>query len=362
MAVQENQTEEDRTRSWANIQFAAQKVVPPVAPVQSVNLEPASEFLSFSSSELPFSRNLTIIHSSHPNANYFETKCIYSQSVNVPHTSNKSVSLPNPNVHSTYEPQEQLLFTILYSYNPLMQSSFHHSNILTSSMPIAQQTVFPNTSASFVYQPLLPTNFGPLNTPTVIFPLNSYYVTQPSNVEPFSSGVTTFYVGNPNAIDASIYLKPLMAPYASEKKQSGPFMSSCSKPITNQDLAEILTLSQKDPLAECKLSSFDGNPLQWPEWFGQFKSAIDAKILSDDVKLTYLKTLVSGKAKNTIAEFAYSGIFYKDALKTLERKFWQPQTIWRLILKIFWIFPLSKCTTQKALSVSLPVYPVLSLF
>ena len=51
------------------------------------------------------------------------------------------------------------------------------------------------------------------------------------------------------------------------------------------------------------------------------------KVLSDDVKLTYLKTLVSGKAKNAIAEFAYSGVFYKNALKTLERKFGQPQTI-----------------------------------
>ena len=45
MAVQENHTEEDRTRSWVNTQFAAQEVVQPEVPVQSVNLEPASEFL-----------------------------------------------------------------------------------------------------------------------------------------------------------------------------------------------------------------------------------------------------------------------------------------------------------------------------
>ena len=49
MAVQENQTEEDRTKSWVNTQLAAQEVVQPVAPVQSVNLETASEFVSFSS-------------------------------------------------------------------------------------------------------------------------------------------------------------------------------------------------------------------------------------------------------------------------------------------------------------------------
>ena len=153
-----------------------------------------------------------------------------------------------------------------------------------------------------------------------------------------------------------------MAPYTKQNKQYDPITSSGSKPITNQDLAAILTLSQKDPLPGWKLSSFDGNHLQWPEWFGQFKSAIDANVLSDEVKLTYLKTLDSGKAKKAIVEFAYNGVLYKYALKTLERKFGQPRTIVAAILKNFRIFHLSKCTLQKALSVSLPVYPVLSLF
>ena len=182
MADQENQTEEDRTRSWVNTQFPTQEIVQPVEPVQRVNLEPASEFLSFSSFEPPFSRNLTMINKSHPFADYFETTCINPQSVNVPHTSKTSVSLPNPKLNSTYEPQEQLLLTNLYNYNPLMQSSFHHSNIPTSSTPIAQQTFLPSISANFVYQPLLPTNVGPLNRPTVSFSPNSYYVTQPSIV------------------------------------------------------------------------------------------------------------------------------------------------------------------------------------
>ena len=217
-------------------------------------------------------------------------------------------------------------------------------------MPIAQQTFFPNTSASFMYQQLLPTNVGPLNPPTVTFPPNSYYVTQPSNVQPFSSGAITFYVGNPNAVDAAIYSKPLMAPYTSQNKRSGLFTSSGSKPITNQDLAEILTMSQKGPLPEWKLSSFEGNPLQWPEWFGQVKSAIDAKVLSDFVKLKYLKTLISGKAKNAIAEFVYSGMFYKDALKTVERKFGQPQTIVAAYLEKLSNFPPLKMHNSELIS------------
>ena len=49
--------------------------------------------------------------------------------------------------------------------------------------------------------------------------------------------------------------------------------------------------------------------------------------MTDDVKLKYLTTLVTGKAKTGIAEFAYFGVMYKDALKTLERKFGQTQAI-----------------------------------
>ena len=63
------------------------------------------------------------------------------------------------------------------------------------------------------------------------------------------------------------------------------------------------------------------------ECYGQFKSAIDSHSLTDDVKLTYLKTLVIGKAKTAIADFAYCGAMYKDALSTLERKFGQPQAV-----------------------------------
>ena len=189
-----------------------------------------------------------MIHNAHPNANYFETTRMNSQSVNVYYTSITSVNLPNPNVNSMYEPQEQIPLTNLYSYNPLVQSSFHQSKMSASSMPIAQQTFFPNTSGSFVYQPIFPTNVGLLNPPTVTSPPTSYYVTHLSNAQPFSSGETTIYVGNPNAVDATIYSKPLMAPYTSEKKQPGPLTSSGSKPITNQDLAEILTLNQKGPL------------------------------------------------------------------------------------------------------------------
>ena len=93
------------------------------------------------------------------------------------------------------------------------------------------------------------------------------------------------------------------------------------------DFAQRLSAAKKDHLPEWKLAQNNGDPLQWHEWIGQFRSAIDSAPLSNDVKLTYLKTLVTGKAKTAIAEFAYCGTMYQDALKTLERKFGQPQAV-----------------------------------
>ena len=94
--------------------------------------------------------------------------------------------------------------------------------------------------------------------------------------------------------------------------------------VTVQDLTQLLTAAKKDHLPEWKLEQYNGDPLRWHEWIGEFKSAIDSAALSNDVKLTYLKTLVTGKAKTAIAESAYCGTMYQNALKTLEQKFGQP--------------------------------------
>ena len=60
-----------------------------------------------------------------------------------------------------------------------------------------------------------------------------------------------------------------------------------------QDLAQLLASSVNDHLPEWKLAQNNANFLQWNEWFGHFKSAINSAPLSVDVKLTYLKTLVN---------------------------------------------------------------------
>ena len=109
-------------------------------------------------------------------------------------------------------------------------------------------------------------------------------------------------------------------------------MSAPAPPIPDnasliRELADATTSKRNDPLPEWILAEFNGDPLKSYEGYGQFKSAIDSQPLTDDVKLTYLKTLVAGNAKIAIAEFTYCGLMYKDALRTLERKFGQPKTV-----------------------------------
>ena len=133
--------------------------------------------------------------------------------------------------------------------------------------------------------------------------------------------------------------------------------------VTLNDLVQALSVSKKDPLPEWKLAQYDGNPLQWHEWFGQFRSTVDAASLSDDVKLTYLITLVKGKAKSAIAEFAYSGRMYKDALKTLERKFGQPQNVIMAHLDKLSSFPqLRMHNSENIISFSMTISSLVAVF
>ena len=82
---------------------------------------------------------------------------------------------------------------------------------------------------------------------------------------------------------------------------------SSDRPLSARELAKLLMHSRKDHFPELKLDQLDGKPLNWHECFGHFKSIVDSAVLTDDTKLTYLKTLVTGKAKTAIAEFSYSG-------------------------------------------------------
>ena len=211
--------------------------------------------------------------------------------------------------------------------NPIVTLPMNHvlPNLSAWSFPVVK-TAQHSTVTSVVP---LPTATLPTTTPANISALST------APVFPISSGGTVFYV-QPTAMvtsTASCGVPQTSTTFPSVTAPSFVPGSSFTLPqpsvnsFTMQDLAQVLSSTKKDHLPEWKLAQFNGDPLQWHEWFGQFKSAIDSSPLTDDVKLTYLKTLVTGKAKTAIAEFAFCGRMYKEALKTLERKFGQPQTV-----------------------------------
>ena len=104
-----------------------------------------------------------------------------------------------------------------------------------------------------------------------------------------------------------------------------PYFSPPSPAIENASLiralADAITYKRKVPLPEWKTSQYNGDPLQWHEWYDQHESAIDSQSPTDNIKLTFLKTFVTSRAKLAKAEFAYCGAKYKDASWYREHKF-----------------------------------------
>ena len=80
-------------------------------------------------------------------------------------------------------------------------------------------------------------------------------------------------------------------------------------------------------LPKLKLKEFDGDPLEWLEWSGMFLSTIHRCAISDDEKMTHLKTLLTGPAKRAFMGMGYSGVMHDTAWQTLQRKFGQPHLI-----------------------------------
>ena len=184
-----------------------------------------------------------------------------------------------------------------------------------------------------IFQPYLP--------PSTANPAISHPILQMSAHNPNGNYAATCSIpGNPFSTTTNIappFVTPVIHPTYGHTAPiplcwGGPPHPTPPAPVSEnasliKAFTDASTSKRNDPLPEWKLSQYNGDPLQWHKWYGQFKSAIDSQSLTDDVTLTYLKTLVTGKAKTAIAEFAYCGAMYKDALRTLELKFGQPQVV-----------------------------------
>ena len=80
-------------------------------------------------------------------------------------------------------------------------------------------------------------------------------------------------------------------------------------------------------LLKLVLHKFDGSPLDWPEWSGQFLAIVDGPGAPDSYKMQYLKTSVTGKANAAIEGMGYSGQVYHVAWQTLEHDFGRTELV-----------------------------------
>ena len=85
--------------------------------------------------------------------------------------------------------------------------------------------------------------------------------------------------------------------------------------------------SSSSQLPKLKLSSFDGNPIGWPEWSNMFNATVHRRDIPDSEKMSHLKTLLTGKAKSAISGMGYSGELYAQAWELLGWKFGRPYLI-----------------------------------
>ena len=209
-------------------------------------------------------------------------------------------------------PSQQHMGVPVSSYNFSSDHYNPYSNLwrpaVAAPLMSAQQHYVPSTTVFSAVTPIVP----------------------PNNFVPYTSGGTVFFAQPENSSHANQPFVPDCHGNSSSYTEQTPGNSpgaDVERPLSTRELVNIFMHSRKDHLPEWKLTQFDGNPLNWHEWFGQFISTVDSAILSDDEKLTYLKTLVVGKAKSAIAEYSYSGVLYKDALATLQRKIGQPDAV-----------------------------------
>ncbi|XP_063379405.1 uncharacterized protein LOC134666184 [Cydia fagiglandana] len=79
--------------------------------------------------------------------------------------------------------------------------------------------------------------------------------------------------------------------------------------------------SNRGKLPELNLPTFDGNILQWTQFWDQFSSNIDQRELRDVDKLLYLKTSLKGDAKTILDGLETTNDNYKIAVATLHNRY-----------------------------------------
>ena len=86
-------------------------------------------------------------------------------------------------------------------------------------------------------------------------------------------------------------------------------------------------------LPKLKLTEFSGDPLEWPEWSGLFDVVFHQKLISDTEKMQYLKTSLTGQAKEAISGMGFSSQSYYNAWDVLCEQYGRSDVLVKAQLK-----------------------------
>ena len=130
----------------------------------------------------------------------------------------------------------------------------------------------------------------------------------------------------------------------------GPFSEEKTAPQVNEECGlkeggqprgahqQCAVFSKSIP--KVKLPQFNGNPLEWSQWFGLFQALVDSQPnLSNTEKMVHLQAAVTGLAQKTIAGFLYNPELYQEALAVLKERFGRERDVVRAHLNAMFSAP-----------------------
>lgn len=143
-----------------------------------------------------------------------------------------------------------------------------------------------------------------------------------SSLKRFNEDLTNYFrmINNPSADEIG-----KMSEIQLEAEQNLAELDVKIKMFTtrNNTLNQVTTQasSTSSRLPKLNLPEFDGDVLNWHQFWDQFSSNIDARNITEVDKLLYLKASVRGEAKQVIDGFDTTNANYQIALRTLKERY-----------------------------------------
>ena len=112
---------------------------------------------------------------------------------------------------------------------------------------------------------------------------------------------------------------------SSKEKEKG------KEPVVIKEAIPVPTVKKvRVKLAKLESKTFDGKAYEWQEFWGSFESSIHTnEQLSDVDKFLYLRNMLKGAAKTTIAGFSLTSANYNAVIELLEKRYGNATTIKR---------------------------------